>query len=142
MIALAMACQLASAPALTALSPQSAEASHDITVGSRSAFLVERQALPAVMSFVVPGSGQVSQGRYERGLLHLAAAGTLWLLMSNAESQQNNLMGPTGTGANVRVISALGLLGLTVWSPLDAWLFGGDSGASDAAQARSSFLRK
>lgn len=123
MIAFALACQLAAAPTLVATSAPLAEAPSESPVAAETSFLSDRRTLPAAMSLVVPGSGQLLQGQHEKGLLHLAAAGTLLLLMTNAESQQSNLTGPTSTGANVRVMSAVGLLGLALWSPLDAWLF-------------------
>lgn len=124
MIAFALACQLAVVPSVEAVSPLTEKAAAGTPVLTESSFLSDRKTLPAAMSLVVPGSGQLLQGQHEKGLLHLAAAGTLLLLMTNAESQQNNVTGPSSTGANVRVMSAVGLLGLALWSPLDAWLFG------------------
>jgi hypothetical protein len=124
-IALAMACQLAVAPMMSAALPAETESAGNVTLsGPPQSLLSDRKTLPAAMSLVVPGSGQLMQGQVEKGTLHLAAAGTLLLLMLNAEGQKANVSGPSSTAANVRTMSAVGLLGLALWSPLDAWLFG------------------
>lgn len=125
MIAVALACQLALAPSSGTTSPARDEplpAEAHVAASERS--FLRSPALPAAMSLIVPGSGQVLQGRVERGVWHLGAAAALGLLMFNAESQQANVSGVASSGANVRSLSAAALLGLAVWSPLDAWLFG------------------
>ena len=121
MIAIALACQLALAPSSSVMPSASIEASPKASGGPQ---LTSATALPAAMSLVVPGSGQVMQGRLEKGMLHLGAATVLSLLMFNAESQQANVSGGASSGANVRALSAAALLGLALWSPVDAWLFG------------------
>ena len=142
MIAFALAIHLAAAPVAAESHPESSPPDSGASAMLQPGLHVSPQAWPAAMSLVVPGSGQLFQGQLEKGAWHLAASAALWWLMAQAESQQANVTGPTSTGTNVRVMSALGLLGLAVWSPLDAWFFGEESSASEGAQARSSFLRK
>mgnify|MGYP001443621609 CR=1 FL=1 len=125
MIALALACQLAVAPVSSeassvALDPEAGTA----PIAAPQGFLTERKVLPSAMSLIVPGSGQFVQGQFEKGALHLGAAAALGLLMIHADAQQSNVSTAVGSGANVRMMSAVGLLGLALWSPLDAWLFG------------------
>ncbi|MNX12611.1 hypothetical protein D3C86_423950 [compost metagenome] len=122
MIALALAAQLAVLP-LPAPADASPPESKTGEVRLQAKSITLEGTLPAAMSLVVPGSGQFLQGRVERGLLHLGAAATLGLVMLNAESLQANTSGPAGSGQAVRVMSAAALLGLAVWSPLDAWWF-------------------
>ncbi len=121
MIAFALACQPALVPSSNAMPSALNEASPDASGGPQ---FTSATLLPAAMSLVVPGSGQVMQGRLEKGMLHLGAATVLSLLMFNAESQQANVSGAASSGAGVRTLSAAALLGLALWSPLDAWLFG------------------
>lgn len=131
MIALAMACQLAVAPMMPSAAQAAVEPESEQALSTPPAsLLTDRKTLPAAMSLVVPGSGQLLQGQNEKGALHLAAAGTLLLLMATADAQKDNVSSPSGTGANVRVLSALGLLGLALWSPVDAWLFGANNATS------------
>lgn len=125
MIALALACQIAVAPAMPAVaSADGATNGEPILVAPSQSLLTDRKTLPAAMSLVVPGSGQLMQGRFEKGALHLGAATLLGILMIHGDSQQANVSGAAGSGANVRMLSGAALLGLALWSPLDAWLFG------------------
>ena len=131
MIALALACHLAAAPVMPE-PPSEGRLSESVPSPEprKSDFLSERPVFPAAVSLVVPGSGQLMQGRFQQGALQLGAASLLALLMVHGESQQANLTGAAGSGANVRTLSAVGLLGLAVWSPLDAWLFGANDPSS------------
>lgn|GEM_PF-1880367 len=141
MIELALTLQLASASVVQAASDPWDVSSPLVVKQDPAGHRTWREkALPAATSLVLPGVGQIWQGQVEKGIWHVALAASLWGLMTHAEAQQGNATGATGVGANVRAMSAWGLLALTLWSPLDAWLYGERDVA--APQARSSFLRK
>ncbi|MNL57598.1 hypothetical protein D3C87_1811730 [compost metagenome] len=70
------------------------------------------QYVPVGASFVVPGSGQVLQGELLKGLTHLGfAAVCLGLTQVGSGSQAQAL----------RVAGGVGLVGIGLWSPWDAF---------------------
>lgn len=131
MIAFALIGQLAMAPSSGEVPPVQDGVPPSAAQAEQEGSRFRKTALPAAMSFVVPGSGQLMQGRLERGALHLGAAAVLSWVMIDAEAQQANVSGAASSGASVRVISAAALLGLALWSPLDAWSFGANDRKSD-----------
>lgn len=66
--------------------------------------------MSALLSLLVPGAGQLAQGRRVAGIAFLAAALTMALVLAFAESLRLPGMVPF-----------LGLLVVLVWAPLDAW---------------------
>ncbi len=75
---------------------------------------------PVAASLVVPGSGQYLQGRTGRAATQLGAALACLAVYVAADRQPASAVGGPD---NVRTFAAAGMLGLAVWSPLDAWLF-------------------
>jgi hypothetical protein len=69
--------------------------------------------VPVAASIVVPGSGQIMQGEWLKGLLHLGI-GAAFLA---ASQYGNGQIDPTW-----RLIGGVGLIGIGVWSPWDAYL--------------------
>lgn len=70
------------------------------------------QYVPVGASFVVPGSGQLIQGDLLKGLAHLGfAAACLGLTQVGTGSQDQAL----------RVAGGVGLVGIGLWSPWDAF---------------------
>lgn len=67
--------------------------------------------LPVATSLVVPGSGQVIQGEWVKGLIHMSF-GAACLAATQFGANQ-----PDGT---LRLVGGLGLVGIGLWSPWDA----------------------
>ncbi|MNX60258.1 hypothetical protein D3C86_911600 [compost metagenome] len=78
---------------------------------------------PVLASALVPGAGQHLQGQPAKALTHFGAAVACLAAFTYAQLQATDTTGPTGTAPNVRTLAGAGLLGLALWSPLDAWLF-------------------
>lgn len=70
------------------------------------------QFVPVGASFVVPGSGQVLQGDMLKGLAHLGFAAVCLGLTQLGSGQQDQAL---------RVVGGVGLVGIGVWSPWDAF---------------------
>ncbi|MNY49356.1 hypothetical protein D3C86_1847700 [compost metagenome] len=74
-------------------------------------------------SALVPGAGQHLQGQQAKAVTHFGAAVACLAAFTYAQLQSADTTGPTGTAPNVRTLAGAGLLGLALWSPLDAWRF-------------------
>lgn len=70
------------------------------------------QYVPVVTSLVVPGTGQVIQGEWLKGLAHLGF-GAACLAATHFGASQ-----PDGT---LRLVGGIGLVGIGLWSPWDAF---------------------
>jgi len=70
------------------------------------------QYIPVAASLVVPGSGQVLQGEWLKGLAHLGF-GAACLAATQFGANQ-----PDGT---LRLVGGIGLVGIGLWSPWDAY---------------------
>ena len=68
--------------------------------------------LPVASSLVVPGSGQAMQGRWEKGVTHLGLM-AVSLVAFKAGSEQGD--------RPMQVLGGLGLVGIALWSPWDAY---------------------
>ena len=68
--------------------------------------------LPVATSLVVPGSGQMLQGNWEKGLTHLGVMSVSLLAFKTGAEQGDRPM---------QLLGGLGLLGITLWSPWDAY---------------------
>mgnify|MGYP001245787042 CR=1 FL=1 len=81
----------------------------DLGAASRSFDLTY---LPVASSLIVPGSGQAMQGRWERGLTHLGLM-AVSLMAFKAGSEQGD--------RPLQALGGLGVVGITLWSPWDAF---------------------
>lgn len=70
------------------------------------------QYIPVAASLFVPGSGQVMQGEWLKGLAHLGF-GAACLAATQIGANQ-----PDGT---LRLVGGIGLVGIGIWSPWDAY---------------------
>lgn len=68
--------------------------------------------LPVGASFVVPGSGQVIQGDLLKGVAHLGFAAVCLGLTQLGSGSQDQTM---------RLVGGVGLVGIGLWSPWDAY---------------------
>lgn len=68
--------------------------------------------LPVATSLVVPGSGQMLQGDWEKGLAHLGVMTVSFLALKTGAEQGDRPM---------QVLGGLGLVGITLWSPWQAF---------------------
>lgn len=69
--------------------------------------------LPVATSLVVPGSGQTLQGRWEKGLVHMGVMAASLMAFKSGTDQGDRPL---------QVMAGVGLLGITLWSPWDAYL--------------------
>lgn len=70
------------------------------------------QYIPVATSLVVPGSGQVIQGEWLKGLAHLTFGAACLAATQLGASQ------PDGT---LRLVGGIGLVGIGLWSPWEAF---------------------
>lgn len=68
--------------------------------------------LPVATSLVAPGSGQLLQGDWEKGFTHLGVMAVSLLAFKSGAEQGDRPM---------QVLAGLGLVGITLWSPWDAF---------------------
>lgn len=78
---------------------------------------------PIAASALLPGSGQVWQGQWAKGVGQLGAVALCLAAIGYSESQQGNTASAMGADGSVRVFASAGLLALAIWSPLDALAF-------------------
>jgi phage tail protein X len=69
--------------------------------------------VPVGSSLVIAGSGQMMQGRWDKGGTHLSLMALSLLAFKTASDQGDRPM---------QALSGLGLLGIALWSPWDAFL--------------------
>lgn len=69
--------------------------------------------LPVATSLVVPGSGQAIQGHWEKGLVHLGVMAVSMMAFKSGIDQGDR---------SLQILGGAGLLGITLWSPWDAYL--------------------
>lgn len=70
------------------------------------------QYIPVVSSLIVPGTGQVMQGEWLKGLAHLGFGAACFAATQLGGNQ------PDGT---LRLVGGIGLVGIGLWSPWDAY---------------------
>lgn len=70
------------------------------------------QYIPVVSSLIVPGTGQVLQGEWLKGLAHLTF-GAACLAATQYGANQ--------TDGTLRLVGGIGLVGIGLWSPWDAY---------------------
>jgi len=78
---------------------------------------------PVAASAILPGAGQYLQGQQPKAIAHLGAAAACLAAFTYAQWQGANTTGAAGAAPNVKNLASIGLIGLSIWSPLDAWLF-------------------
>ncbi len=93
---------------------------------------------PVAASAILPGSGQYMQGQQLKAMGHLGTVAACLAAFTYAQLQSADTSGPTGTAPNVRNFANAGLLGLAIWSPLDAWLFQQRGKAQESPASSSS----
>lgn len=68
--------------------------------------------IPVVSSALVPGSGQLLQGEWIKGIIHLGFAAACMTAIQLGASQ---------TDGTYKIVGGLGLVGIGLWSPWDAF---------------------
>ncbi|MNL53160.1 hypothetical protein D3C87_1763860 [compost metagenome] len=92
-------------------------------VASPSAVPSKPDWTPIAASAVLPGSGQYLQGQQAKAIGHLGAVLACLGAFTYAQVQSADTTGAAGAAPNIRNLASAALLGLAIWSPLDAWLF-------------------
>lgn len=69
--------------------------------------------VPVVASAIVPGSGQLMQGDWGKGLLHLGFGAACLAAIQ---------LGGDQPGGTVKLIGGIGLMGIGFWSPWEAYV--------------------
>lgn len=70
------------------------------------------QYIPVATSLVVPGSGQLLQGEWMKGLAHLTFG---------AACLAATQLGANQTDGTLRLVGGIGLVGIGLWSPWEAF---------------------
>lgn len=68
--------------------------------------------IPVVTSMLVPGTGQLLEGEWVRGLVHLGFASACVAAIQ---------LGTTQADSTYKIVGGIGLLGIGFWSPWDAF---------------------
>lgn len=102
-------------PPVSGTDPANETASHDLELRATSPrpAAIDLTYLPVATSLVVPGSGQALQGRWEKGMVHLGVMAVSLMAFKSGTEQGDRPL---------QILGGAGLLGITLWSPWDAYL--------------------